>query len=271
MLSKGNSDIPASPTFRESSDSRTLEAGLRLLRVLQCSPRPLSAVELCELTHLSRSTAYRLLRTLVSSAFVAKTANGFAPGPFATQVAQQDEEQWLASEPARRHLRNIAAESRETALITVLRWPYAYALSAVEGPTAIRCSFAPGTMHPLHAGASAKVLLAQLSDEVFADYRRLIPPLFNDRNTHWQQLAEELLQVRREGFASSHDEVYEGVSAVAVPLAPHATRLVASLSLVGPSFRFNPSDFVQPLKQFATQLSDELNATFGPTSPQRGI
>ncbi|MCL4351244.1 MAG: hypothetical protein M1318_01150 [Firmicutes bacterium] len=160
----------------------------------------------------------------------------------------------------RQQLADIAHEIQETVVLTVIRWPYAFALDAVEGPRAVRWSFTVGTRHPLYAGASAKVLLAFVSDEALEDYRRVtsLTPL-NDKHTPatWAVLRRQIQQIRSQHFCVSYSEVDEGVAAVAVPLFVHGM-VMASISGVGPTFRFNPESHVQTLRKHVSAMEREF-------------
>ena len=222
--------------------TKTLGMGLRILRALEFAGGPVSAQDLSRRLEIPRSTIYRFLKTLVQQGFAMQTSQGYLAGPYVTQASRSAEENWLRSSECRERLASIAEEMEETTVLTVIRWPSALALAAVEGPRAVRWSFTAGTRHPLYAGASAKVLLAFLSDEALNDYSHLSPllALNNGESVQsWAELRQQLDEIRVQQFCISHGEVDEGVAAVAVPIFSHG-HILASVSVVGPAFRFDP-------------------------------
>lgn len=238
---------------------KSLAMGLRILRVVELAEDPVPAQKIIQTLDMPRSTTYRLLKTLGDQGFIEQTSRGFVPGLYLTQTSRSRAEEHLQSVACRDVLSSIADAIQETVVLTVIRWPHAFALAAVEGPRAVRWSFTAGTRHPLYAGASAKVLLAYLSDDVLADYQHVTP--FVPTSTHgpqcWDDVQRQIVQIRHDGYCISHGEVDEGVAALAVPLR-WGSRLVGSVSVVGPEFRFAPTNHVSTLRDMVSRMEEDL-------------
>jgi DNA-binding IclR family transcriptional regulator len=119
---------------------------------------------------------------------------------------------------------------------------------------------------PLWAGASAKVLLGDAPETLLARVARRSPY----GESHLQTLREWIAAARRDGFAVSHGEREEGLSAVAVPITGRSGAVVAALALSGPSLRFTPervSTFAADLKEAAARISERgFDHPLGPTT-----
>src|SRR5581483_10131489 len=103
---------------------------------------------------------------------------------------------------------------------------------------------------PLWAGASAKVLLSDAPEALLARVARRSPG--GDR--HLATLREWTAAARRDGYAVSHGEREEGLSAVAVPVTGRSGAVVAALALSGPTLRFTADrvpEFAADLKAAA--------------------
>lgn len=248
--------------------TKTLGMGLRILRILDFAAGPLSAQDMSRRLGIPRSTIYRFLKTLVQQGFAVQTSQGYSAGPYVTQVSRSAEENWLRSSGCRERLASIAEEIEETTVLTVIRWPDAFALAAVEGPRAVRWSFTAGTRHPLYAGASAKVLLAFLAREALDDYS-LVTPLIARNNSEsvlsWAELKKQLEEIRVQQFSVSYGEVDEGVAALAVPIFSHG-HILASVSVVGPAFRFDPTAYSSILQSRSKAIESELRGTLSDRS-----
>lgn len=240
--------------------SKTLVTGLRIVRFLEFSKEPVSAQELSRWLGLPRSTTYRFLKTLVQQGFVVQSSSGFMVGPYVNQASRGEAENALRTSGCRQHLAAIAEDIQETVVLTVIRWPYAFALDAVEGPRAVRWSFEAGTHHTLYAGASAKVLLAFLSDEALEDYSHVTSLTSPGRQTSltWPILKEQIKDIRAQQFCVSYGEVDEGVAALAVPVFFHGA-VIASISVVGPTFRFNPESYTPTLQKHVRDVEYECS------------
>jgi DNA-binding IclR family transcriptional regulator len=241
--------------------TKTLGTSLKILRLAAFSATPVTARELGQALDIPRSTLYRFLKTLVQYGFLIQTRHGYIVGPYVSQVSPSPAEDWLQSHACRTQLAAIAEDIQETVVLTVIRWPHAYALTAVEGPQSVRWSFTAGSRHPLYAGASAKALLAFLSDDALEDYRRVTPllPLASASVTSWPKLLAQIQDIRAQRYCISDSEVDEGVTALAVPVFYHQ-QILASISVVGPAFRFTPADHVLTLQRHAQEVERQLAA-----------
>ncbi|GAA1129343.1 IclR family transcriptional regulator [Citricoccus alkalitolerans] len=139
-------------------------------------------------------------------------------------------------------LQDLATTVKETVNLAVLRSGYAVNVDQALGPSTLATQDWIGSLTPLHATASGKVLLAALSTE---DRRQLLRgsrlPQFTSRTiTSRARLEEELLEAAHAGYAATREEYEIGLSSVAVPVRDHRGSVVASISVSGPTFRFSP-------------------------------
>jgi len=133
----------------------------------------------------------------------------------------------------------LAAESGETANLSVL--DQGQLLTIDEAPSAqlIKFSGWVGMRHPLHGSSSGKVLLTGLSDERREAILDAGLPIITPRTTTDRgHLLRELDRVRVAGYALSVEELAEGLTSVAAPVWDHRGAVTAAISAAGPSFRF---------------------------------
>jgi DNA-binding IclR family transcriptional regulator len=221
--------------------TRVLERSLAMLSELAASDRPLSTAELARRADLPPSTAYRLVDELDGHGLVERDGDGgLALGLRLLALARRVEDDLAASllEPARGTMRELAREHGETALLTAPAGMSAIGLDAVEPARPVRLSFGRWRTAPMHLGASGKVLLAFLppraGDRVLAAMDGGVTPVVADR------LRRELEEARQRGFVVTHGELDRGVSGVAAPVLGLRGRLLAGLTLVGPTERVAP-------------------------------
>lgn len=238
---------------------KSLVSGLRVMRLLEMSESPVTAQQIGQALNMPRSTVYRLLKTLSDQGFIEPTSRGLIPGLYLTQTSRNPVEGKLQSGSCRDLLSAIAEAIEETVVLTVVRWPHAFALAAVEGPRAVRWSFTAGSRHPLYAGASAKVLLAYLSDEALADYEAVMSffPTGSRGPQCWDDVFRQVTEIRGNGYCISRGEVDEGVAALAFPIRQGA-RVVGSISVVGPEFRFQPHKHVATLGEMVARIEKDI-------------
>ena len=107
-----------------------------------------------------------------------------------------------------------------------------------------------GDVFPIERGAPGKVLLA-FQDPALLPADCAVP-------------FAELEKIRSLGYAISYAEREAGVSAVAAPIFNQYGQIVASLSISGPSFRYeqeNMERFIQLIKAVTRNISRSLGCS----------
>jgi DNA-binding IclR family transcriptional regulator len=225
--------------------TRVLERSLAMLFELCDAEGPLPTAELARRVDLPASTAYRLLDELDGHGLVERDGNGgLALGLRILELARRVEDGLAASlvEPARGVMRALAQEHGETVMLTAPAGRLAIGLDAVEPPRPVRLSFGRWRVAPMHLGASGKVLLAFLPPR---SAERVLAAVNHDvtasgRPIDVDRLRRELAEARERGVVVTHGELDRGVSGVAAPLLAARGRLVAGLTLAGPTERLGP-------------------------------
>ncbi|MCY0905990.1 IclR family transcriptional regulator domain-containing protein [Arthrobacter sp. H14-L1] len=133
----------------------------------------------------------------------------------------------------RSQLQQLSNETEELAAYLVVSGNRALCLEAIEGPQLLRCSYSAGRSQPLHRGASAMALLANVTSD---EQKDIIADLALDREQS-AALEHELRQVSARGFALSQGAVDSGVWGVSFPIFDAAGRLSGTLSTMAPSAR----------------------------------
>lgn len=194
--------------------SQTLSRGIRILEFLADAREPLTIDELARSLDLHRSVAYRLLRTLESHRLVERDATGKVTlgarlAALATGIAHDLQSAALPE------LTAIAGDLAMTSFLVVLDQDECITLASIEPRHAIASVVQrPGARHSVLLGAPGKAILSILPDAEWPDGA-------SDR------LRAEVEEVRRRGFATSHDEVIPTVQSVSVPLDLRGSRPAA--------------------------------------------
>ena len=91
------------------------------------------------------------------------------------------------------------------------------------GPSTLATYDWVGSLTPLHATSSGKVLLAALTaDEGHHPQDSGLPARTPRTVTNRAELEKQLLEISRKGYAHVHEEFEIGLTAVAVPIWNHA-------------------------------------------------
>lgn len=158
----------------EVKNVAAVERALTVLDAFRLGERSVSLTELAERTGIYKSTVLRLIRTLETYGYVARTEEGsyrIGLKPFQLGVVYQQ-----AVQP---HdlifpiLRKLVDATDESASFNVQHGDQRVCLYRVESPQRIRDHLRPGDILPLGVGAAGKILLAftRPDDPVHAELR----------------------------------------------------------------------------------------------------
>jgi DNA-binding IclR family transcriptional regulator len=114
-----------------------------------------------------------------------------------------------------------------------------------------------GSRLPLHATGVGKVLLADAPAEVVHDVLSHLTRITAHTVSHPGTMAAQLARVRRDGYATTIEEMTLGACSVAVPVAREGTT-VAALGIVVPSLKRDRPRLVAALQVAARGISRTL-------------
>ncbi len=212
-------------------DGRTVTSKvLALFDAFEGGASALTLTELAAHAELPLPTAHRLVAELLEWGALERDPQGrYRVGLRLWEVAQNAERQ--LRETVRPHLQDLFSLTQETAHLAIREGHEALYIDRIYSSKRVPRASRVGGRLPLHSTAVGKVLLAQEADWVREAYleRRLEA---STARTHVNpvRLAEELAQVREQGFATTAEEVRAGSCSIAVPVAAGADG--AALGLV---------------------------------------
>ncbi len=210
--------------------------------------------EIARRTDIPRSTVQRLLDSLETNGWVAqdaKTQNYRVSLRFLTFADAWRLKLELTCR-ARNVMDDLCAQSRQTVLLLVQEGTKGICLHRVEPERTIKLVAEVGRTFALHAAACGKILLAfaplPLREKILASSLKSYTPT---TITDPPLLKQEIMQIRKNGYAISFEEMTPGAAEIAVPLLDAQGNLIAALSIAGPRF-----DVEDRLPEFETLLKD---------------
>ena len=123
--------------------------------------------------------------------------------------------------------------------MAVLNNDMAMCIKGIESDFPVRLSISPGKLSPLHAGATARVLMAYLPPEeqdriIEKGLKRMTENTIIDPF----ELKRSFEEIKKNGFAYSDQELDSGARAIGTPVFNFFGEVIASLSIAGPIHRF---------------------------------
>jgi DNA-binding IclR family transcriptional regulator len=257
-----NMTQPSALASRPSS----VEKAIDILFCFDAQHPQLRLTDISQRLGLHKSTTHRLLSLLKKKRLIIADAASqlYSLGPGVVELAwlllrQQDLR--TVSAP---YLERLRQATNETVSLYVRIGDCRVCIEELESSQEIKYSQTLGLATPLHVGAPGKVLLAFLPPEELEVILATLPliPLTARTITDRAHLLKELAIVRQRGYAVSEGERSPWTSAVAAPIWDWSGKLIATLSVLGPSQRLT-SEILPGLSQQVQQVALDLSAALG--------
>ena len=239
------------------------ERAVRVLSLFNEERTTITAAEVAEHLSMSRSTTYRYLQSLRQAGLLEENSEraSFRLGPRIFELARYARRGLGLAEIATPMMQDCVKETGETVILTRRSGNHVICLEREESSSHLRLSFERGQVLPLHAGASALVLLAWLDsetqDELLADAP--LEQFTEDTITDPAAVRTRLKEIRESGYALSIGERDPGVVGIAAPIFGVSGDVIAALSVVMPAHRFDHSRssvMVDLVRRYAEEISD---------------
>ncbi|MBI4522346.1 MAG: IclR family transcriptional regulator [Deltaproteobacteria bacterium] len=251
---------------------RSLSRGLQIIELFSYQRPVLGFSEISHHCRFPKSTLYRFLENLTRRGFlkVNPATKEYRLGALFIQLGQIAQKGVPLMEVCQPAMRRLSAEIGHSVYLSVPEGGQKVCLSCVEGrSTPIKYAPAPGSVAPLHAGASGKVLLAFSPEEemaYLAEKGRLLS-VTPKTITHKEELRARLRQIRKNGYDYSEGELVPGTWALAFPILDPRGSAFASVTVAGTLL--NPpgpglKKLVEKVKSEVFHIENELWRNEGP-------
>ncbi|MET8427648.1 IclR family transcriptional regulator [Nocardia sp. NPDC004860] len=231
---------------------------LALLAAFDTTHRRLGLTELATRASMPLATAHRLVGELVAFGALARTGAGdYVIGRRLWDLGLLAPVQGGLVETASPFLHDLFGATHATVHLAVRDGTRVLYLDRLRGSASVPILSTIGSRLPLHATAVGKVLLAHAPADVvefvLADLHRVTSYTVTSSVT----LRRQLDRIRRDGYATTSQEMSLGACSVAVPIR-HDGRVVAALGIVVPSLRAHQSRLVGALRVAARGVERSL-------------
>lgn len=229
---------PTAPPTKSSAGMggvAAVDRALMLLAAFHAGDRALSLVELAERTQLVKSTALRLLASLIHFGLVQRLDDGrYSLGPEVARLQSIYTAAFSMEGVVMPVLRGLVDHTKESAAFHVLQGARRVVLHRVDSPQPIRYQVSVGEIMPLDRGAGGRVLTAY-SGGKGAIYEK----------------------IRKEGFAALVGDRFPDLAGISAPVFKAGGDLAGAVTLTMPASRFNKNQ-IEPVRRAARAISEKL-------------
>jgi len=247
---------------------RSIRRAINILTSLDKEKGGLTLAELTKTINLSKSTTFRILSNLEDERFVSKEqhTNKYYLGQKIFELSHsitQDSDIRKIALPFMRELNYITKESIS---LDIRYNEYRVAIEKVDSTLMVKSVVELGKSIPLFAGAAGKVILAYLPKEEMIEIinRTNFTKFAANTIIDSIQLLKELKKIKKEGYATSFEELIPDSASIAVVILNKNEKVVVSLCISGPISRFDNKEkiifYASLLKEFSKKISSRLDS-----------
>lgn len=243
-----HSDIDSKQATTAVGDYETLQnsaTGRVALALLafgeERSSGELSVSAIAERVGRERTQVSRMLKVLAAAGLLEQNPStrvyrlGWRMHSLANRAG--DQRLLLAATPA---LRDLVARTRETALMSVLSGNRSFTVARERSTQSLQAGGWVGRTSPLHASASGRALILNMSDEEVAVlvHDDLGGPGLGPKAPKTLQAVLSLLKAERSrGYTVACDQLEEGLTSVGSPIVDGDGQILATINVSGPTSR----------------------------------
>lgn len=244
---------------REPGPVHTVEKTLRIFEYLQEHPSTTLSTLAMELD-ISKSTAYRHLKTLERWEYVSLDDDGYALSlkflDLGTTVRRRSQAYMLAKEK----VAELAEATGERAQFLVEEHGRAVYVHLATGEHAVEADTYPGLRVPIHASAAGLAILSALPREAVDDIvdRWGLEPMTSNTITNRDVLHEELEAAREREYSINDRGYIQGLRAIGAPVENADGDVLGGISISGPSNRMQGDRFESELPSLLLGATNEL-------------
>lgn len=209
--------------------------------------------EIADGLDLHKSVVHNHLNTLQKRGYVSSTPdNKYKLGLKFLDLGGHIRNEMELFKISKETVKQIANETAETAILATAEDGLCVHLHRVNGSEAVNpviIDTHTGLREHMHNTALGKSMLATHTDEevdrIVDDHG--LPSTTENTITDYQELKEEIEEIRESGIAWDDEERITGLRAVAAPIMTPNDRMLGSICVVGPRSRFSGDVFREEL------------------------
>ncbi|MGG1658486.1 IclR family transcriptional regulator [Brevibacillus sp. NRS-1366] len=251
-----------------SSDNlvKSLDRALQIFEVLGSRRGGYGVTEISKEIGLNKTSVYRMLSTFVRHGYVEQDAEtekyklGYKILELSSALLEFIDLRTEAK-PILKELENLTNEVIH--LVVYDRGEVVY-IEKLEGNETLRMHSKVGTRAPMHCTGVGKVIMAYLpSSEVSKIMDRQALEKYTVHTiVDKEALHDHLAEIRRNGFAYDLEENEIGISCIAAPIFDHTGKIVAAVSISGPTMRMT-TERLGELQGHITDISKRISVRLG--------
>ncbi|RAK16621.1 IclR family transcriptional regulator [Anoxybacillus vitaminiphilus] len=245
---------------------KSVSRALDIIGIVSSEKNGLGVTEIAKQMDINKSSVYRILSTLVQYGYMEQDeeTSRYKLGYKFLEMSSKLLESIDLRKEAKPYLQQLEKETNEVIHLVVYDQGEVIYIEKLEGTETLRMHSKVGKRAPMHCTAVGKAILAHLPSNVVLDIleRKGMPKHTDKTITNQDEFLKELAQVKQKGYALDLEENEYGIRCIAVPIFDHAGKVVAAVSISGPTIRMT-DERIKQLQPRMLQIGKQISARLG--------
>ena len=252
--------------IESKNNIKSIVKASKIINVIAYEKKLISLSELSNYLNIAKSTLHGILSTLVNIGYLEQEqATGkYRLGVQLFELGSQIANNWDEKTIAKPYMVELANMTDETIHLAMLSNGEVLYVDKQEGNASIRIVTAPGVKLPAHCTGVGKVLLAYSKEDVVKGIleRFGLEKHTSQTITNKEQLQEELLKIRKQGYGYDNQEYLDGLRCISTPIFDSNGNIQFALSISGPVSKMGKEKIKEYLP-LLLRASTEISMKFG--------
>lgn len=245
---------------------KSVGRALDIITLVSAKKGGLGVTEIAKQIDINKSSVYRILSTLVQYGYIEQDeeTGRYKLGYKFLDISSKLLESIDLRTEARPFLLDLERDTNEVIHLVVWDQGEVVYIEKLEGNETLRMHSKVGKRAPMHCTSVGKAILAHLPINVVLDIiERKGLPIHTDKTiTNKEEFLQELIKVKQKGYALDLEENEYGITCMAVPIFDHLGKVLASVSISGPTMRMT-NERLEQLKVKMIEAGRKISARLG--------
>lgn len=248
---------------KKALSNQSIVKAFSIIELLASSHEAMRLQDIAAQSGIPASTALRLLNTLMRLNYVSQSAqsNMYRLTLKFSQISEAVTSKFDLRGLIHPYLISLSDASRESTCLAIERDMTAVYIDVVTGPDSmIKTMQYIGKSAPMHCTGVGKLLLTDYSGEKLDEYLQVkqLLPFTPNTITSKEQLLQELADIMKKGYSIDDEECELGARCIAAPIRNYTGKIVACISVSGPTIRMNMKQ-VDRLKPIIVEIASKVS------------
>lgn len=245
---------------------KSIEKALQIISLLSENTE-LGITDISKILKIGTTTVYRILTTLRYSGYIVQDEKTlkYSLGYKLFIVGNKVQNVFNILDIVTPYLKKLSKYTIEGINCSILKGDKAICIAKVESPEMLRTDIKIGSELPTHCTAVGKSILAFLPkeniDKIFGNNNDKLVNYTKNSISSLVELKNQLKTIRENGYAIDMEEYKTSVNCLGVPIINAKGVPIASISITGPSSRFDLSE-MEKLKSNLISITKEISEKF---------